>query len=576
MYRNLTDALIGSLRLLLTEGATVPSRNGETKELYCHHIRLSNPTERVLISPHRGANIFAQLAETMWVMGGRDDVEFLSRYLPRAKDFSDDGKVWRGGYGPRIRKWTQATGNHSELRPQGETRWVQETQVVDQLAECVNILKEDLPSRRAVIVIFDPAKDFVQSKDIPCNNWLHFLVRDGKLNLTVGIRSNDAIWGFSGINVFEWSVLQQMVAHWIGVEVGVMAYTASSFHLYDYHYEKAEKMVADAKTKTLYDFGVPQLKFETAFEDFDAAMAEFFNIEKDIQDRTPLTTAVKDPLLNGILRMLQIYRAVLDKDDIEEVCWLLNDMMPASDLRVGAVMWLRQHPDFKGSGFMEILKLSEEERAFIDWYTKPVSTDVTLEEIHETLKVLHYKKTLSYGDSWRKHGEILGVFSNITRKRDRILALAKGAKGTSDEGMMDTVADLCVYASKYMTLLAELFPVAFAEYLGEVIDGQTFVVDSDYYTGLEGFDRVLDMLLQQPEAVEFSEAAHSLFGYLDMVMESYTVLEEVLTASERTENGRIVIPAAANMGICCALAIQALAKGQPNTWAAYVETVEKL
>lgn len=574
MYRNLTDALIGSLRLLLTEGATVPSRNGETKELYCHQVRISNPTERVLISPYRGANIFAQLAEAMWVMGGRDDVEFLSRYLPRAKDFSDDGKVWRGGYGPRIRKWVRAIGNHSELLPQGETRWVQETKIVDQLAECVKILKEDLPSRRAVIVIFDPALDFVQSKDIPCNNWLHFLVRDGKLNLTVGIRSNDAIWGFSGINVFEWSVLQQMVAHWIGVEVGTMAYTASSFHLYDYHYEKAEKMVANAKSKTLYDFGVPQIKFNTLFEDFDAAMAEFFYQEKEIINRVPLGE-VDDPFLNATLQMLQIYRAVVDKDDVREVAWLVNKM-PASDLRVGAVMWIRQQPDYKGSGFLDLLTLSAEENAFIVWYTKPASTDVTLAEIHETLKVLHYKKTLSYGDSWRKHGEVLGVFSNITRKRDRIAALAKGAKGTSDEGMMDTVADLCVYASKYLTLLAELFPVAFSDFLGPVVDGQTFVVDADHYTGREGFDRVLDMLLEQPEAAELAQRDSTPEDYFAGIEVAYKILERVLTASERTESGRVVIPAAVNMGICCALAVQALAKAEPNTWAAYVETVDKL
>ena len=54
MYKNLTDALVGSLSHLLTEGASVPSRNGETKELYAHQIRIQSPQERVLITPHRG------------------------------------------------------------------------------------------------------------------------------------------------------------------------------------------------------------------------------------------------------------------------------------------------------------------------------------------------------------------------------------------------------------------------------------------------------------------------------------------------------------------------------------------
>jgi len=39
------------------------------------------------------------------------------------------------------------------------------------------------------------------------------------------------------------------------------------------------------------------------------------------------------------------------------------------------------------------------------------------------LRVLHEKKTRTYGDSWKKHGELLGIFANITRKYDRIEGL---------------------------------------------------------------------------------------------------------------------------------------------------------
>ncbi|PDQ34164.1 MAG: hypothetical protein B5766_13125 [Candidatus Lumbricidophila eiseniae] len=49
---------------------------------------------------------------------------------------------------------------------------------------------------------------------------LHFLVRHGRLSLNVALRSNDVLWGFSGINTFEWSVLQEMMAYWVGVEIG--------------------------------------------------------------------------------------------------------------------------------------------------------------------------------------------------------------------------------------------------------------------------------------------------------------------------------------------------------------------
>jgi len=103
--------------------------------------------------------------------------------------------TWRGAYGPRLRNWFG----------------------VDQVAAVFQLLRADHASRRAVINLFDPSRDFAQSKDVPCNNWLHFLIRDGHLVLNVVTRSNDIMWGFSGINTFEWSVLHEMMAFWLGV-----------------------------------------------------------------------------------------------------------------------------------------------------------------------------------------------------------------------------------------------------------------------------------------------------------------------------------------------------------------------
>jgi len=44
------------------------------------------------------------------------------------------------------------------------------------------------------------------------------MIRDGKLHMNVIVRDNDAVWGFSEINSFEWSVLQEMMAYWTGLK----------------------------------------------------------------------------------------------------------------------------------------------------------------------------------------------------------------------------------------------------------------------------------------------------------------------------------------------------------------------
>lgn len=85
-----------------------------------------------------------------------------------------------------------------------------------------------------------------------------------------------------------------------------------------------------------------------------------------------------------------------------------------------------------------------------------------LEEVFVVLDRLHRPKDRAYGDAWRKRGEVLGIFVNIARKFDRLAVALEETDGRGTESIGDTVADLCVYAGKYVTWLAERYPEAFA------------------------------------------------------------------------------------------------------------------
>jgi len=69
-----------------------------------------------------------------------------------------------------------------------------------------------------------------------------WIAREGKLQLSVAIRSNDAMWGFSGANAFESSILQEVMAYWLSLDVGRARYFAHSFHLYDQHFNRARQI----------------------------------------------------------------------------------------------------------------------------------------------------------------------------------------------------------------------------------------------------------------------------------------------------------------------------------------------
>jgi len=321
-YPNVEEAFIGELREIVERGTNIMVRGSLTRELRARVIELESVHERYVVIPGRNNNVFASIAESMWVLAGRDDIDYLGAYVHRAVDYSDDGLVWRAAYGPRLRDWNG----------------------IDQLTEVTSILSHDLSSRRAVVTIFDPDRDFVQSKDIPCNNWLHFLVRDGQLDLNVAARSTDIWWGFSGINAFEWSLLLEVVAHWLGQAPGHLTFFTSSLHLYEHHFKKAQELLnrhpATSRLARAAPSTVPH--FATPRDEFDAAITEWMRVEGGMRSGANLSTLdcrLTDPLLMAYAQMIDVFWAFKRQEVpslIEEKLADLGD----SDLRFAATEFL--------------------------------------------------------------------------------------------------------------------------------------------------------------------------------------------------------------------------------------------
>lgn len=289
-YRNTNDAFTSLLDTIVRDGREVKVRGKVTKEICAQVIELEAPTERCLFVAGRNNNIFAAIAESMWVLAGRNDLEYLSPYLQRAHEFSDDGgKTWRGGYGPRLRDWNG----------------------IDQLQKVVELLQMDPTSRRAVITLYDPDRDFTASNDVPCNNWLHFIARNGKLHLHVAARSTDIWWGFSGINAFEWTLLLEMMAYWIGLAPGSLVFFTSSLHLYEHHYAQAD-VVRRSLPKKSAPYPAQRAAFGTPWDQFDNALVDWMKLEQDIRqggDLEEVGAHLADPLLHQYIQMIDLYWA---------------------------------------------------------------------------------------------------------------------------------------------------------------------------------------------------------------------------------------------------------------------------
>lgn len=210
--KNVNHALPLALALLRDTGIKVAPRGMPTIELPTPFATTyENPSEMVLFDAVRDANPWFHLFESLWVLHGRDDVQFLQWFLPRMADFSDDGGKFHAPYGYRMR--------HSFG--------------FDQIEFCIKALSEDHDTRQAVISIWDPAIDWKKTKDRPCNTLVMFKVRNNKLRMTVCNRSNDAILGAYGANVVQFSTLLKYVAGYVGVEIGTYTQMSDSFHVYE-------------------------------------------------------------------------------------------------------------------------------------------------------------------------------------------------------------------------------------------------------------------------------------------------------------------------------------------------------
>ena len=220
--RNVSEAFYLGLQAIDKVGNSTQTRGGVVAEFptpVCTTYK--NPKERVLFYPVRDANPYFHLMESLWMIAGRNDVEWISQFNGRINTYSDDGITFHGAYGHRWRKWFGK----------------------DQLEQCVTRLTTFENDRRTVLSMWDPHNDLTtgnDGKDYPCNTHIYFQARDSILDMTVCNRSNDMIWGAYGANAVHMSVLQEYMAARCGMKVGAYCQVSNNLHAYT---EVLEKML---------------------------------------------------------------------------------------------------------------------------------------------------------------------------------------------------------------------------------------------------------------------------------------------------------------------------------------------
>lgn len=207
---SIDDLLIALYDALLEKGErNEGGTRGPNIELLGVTLRLTNPRARISRSEDRGKP-FSAIGELLWYLARSDRLDFIQPYIGRYKKDAVDG-ILPGAYGPRL------FGMHGRH---------------DQVANVTSLLSGSAGSRRAVIQLFDAADIEKRKTEIPCTTTLQFHARGELLHMSVSMRSNDAYFGLPH-DVFCFTMLQEMMARRLGLELGHYIHHAGSMHVYD-------------------------------------------------------------------------------------------------------------------------------------------------------------------------------------------------------------------------------------------------------------------------------------------------------------------------------------------------------
>ena len=197
-------------------GELVSPRGMKTKEVRNATIVLTNPVQAIPMGVGRKLNMKIGAVETTQLIAGVSSAMQLNLASNNAFEaYMNDGRLL-GAYGPRL---------------------------YGQLENVIRMISRDPDTRQAAALVWrgDETKLALDgNKDVPCTVALSWNVRDGKLNASTVMRSNDVHLGVA-YDFWMFTRLQMTLAWALGLEVGDYRHHAVSLHIYERDWGKVEE-----------------------------------------------------------------------------------------------------------------------------------------------------------------------------------------------------------------------------------------------------------------------------------------------------------------------------------------------
>jgi thymidylate synthase len=218
---------------------TPESRGRKSRELINVSFTLTNPNDNLVNSESRDFNMDFAKRFYEWIINGESDTSLLFDVNKNAQKYSDK----------------KSNGDH-ELKDRNTAYG---PRLLEQLDETVNELVRDPGSRRAIIHILEKGdQEMLEDSfngltkvEYPCTFQLMFLIRENKLNLHVGMRSNNLVkticydvYNFTNIQNHVLNILKD---RGLNLELGNYEHNIVSGHFFEDELPLVDKILEENK-----------------------------------------------------------------------------------------------------------------------------------------------------------------------------------------------------------------------------------------------------------------------------------------------------------------------------------------
>lgn len=319
MGRTANDVWRKATSMLLRQKDTVEGRTGNVFEILHSFITIEEPRQKWIYDRVPPVSIAYALAELVWIMNGEDCSDVINFFNPQLEKFAGRGKFYHGAYGKRIR-------SHFGF---------------DQLEKAYYALQNVPESRQVVIQIYDTKEDFPidngkpRDDDIPCNICSMLKVRQGKLEWSQIMRSNDVLLGMP-YNFIQFTGLQEILAGWLELDIGTYNHYSDSLHLYNRDISKVD-IAEETPLENKDSLSLCKEETEKLFKEIYERMKSLTSsgtVESDIYSLAQLDCGYN--AYNNMMLIIASYVAKKKQNDD-----LVTELMKECTNKVYVAMWNR-------------------------------------------------------------------------------------------------------------------------------------------------------------------------------------------------------------------------------------------